>query len=162
MRYKDGYMEGEEFATEKILLASNDAGQSINIARTTAAHAMSYKITTRYGTPHGFAVALCLPKIWRYMQTHTQLCLDKRGEAHVKQVFEDIAKSLGAQSVEEAIEIFENLLNEWGMYAPKLTSRKEELKILASSVNAQRLSNNPIELSEEALYQIYEQVFKEE
>ena len=49
------------------MIASNLAGKAINISETTAAHAMSYKITSLYGTSHGHAVSLCLPYIWEYM-----------------------------------------------------------------------------------------------
>jgi alcohol dehydrogenase class IV len=37
------------------------AGAAINIARTTAAHALSYALTYRCDLPHGAAVGLCLP-----------------------------------------------------------------------------------------------------
>ncbi|HEX5114231.1 MAG TPA: iron-containing alcohol dehydrogenase [Pseudonocardiaceae bacterium] len=37
------------------------AGAAIDIARTTAAHALSYALTYRCGLPHGAAVGLCLP-----------------------------------------------------------------------------------------------------
>ena len=45
-------------ANEKMVLAAHLAGKAINISRTTAAHALSYKITSKYGIPHGHAVAL--------------------------------------------------------------------------------------------------------
>ena len=38
--------------------AAHLAGKAINISKTTAPHAVSYTITTRYGVPHGAAVAL--------------------------------------------------------------------------------------------------------
>jgi len=45
----------------RMLLAANYAGRAINISRTTAAHAMSYPLTVRFGLAHGHAVALTLP-----------------------------------------------------------------------------------------------------
>ena len=57
--------QGDNTSLEIMMRASNLAGQAICVTRTTAAHAMSYKITSLYGLPHGYAVALCLPKIWR-------------------------------------------------------------------------------------------------
>lgn len=43
-----------------MMLASHLAGRAINISKTTLAHAISYDITQRTGTPHGLAVALTL------------------------------------------------------------------------------------------------------
>ena len=72
--------ENDSAAAEQIMLAANYSGRAINIAQTTAAHAMSYKITSMYGLPHGHAVAVCLPVIWKYMADHTDENIDKRGE----------------------------------------------------------------------------------
>ena len=59
--------ENDEEAAANIMHAANYGGKAINITATTAAHAMSYKITSLYKIPHGHAVAVCLPEIWRYM-----------------------------------------------------------------------------------------------
>ena len=59
-------------ATRQIMLAANYSGRAINIAQTTAAHAMSYKITSLFKLPHGHAVAVCLPEIWKYMLDHPE------------------------------------------------------------------------------------------
>ena len=67
----DAYIrDNDEKAAEKILLAANFAGRAINITQTTAPHAMSYKLTSLYGLPHGHAVAMCLPEVWEYMLGH--------------------------------------------------------------------------------------------
>jgi len=60
----DGYMKNDETAIANMLIAANYAGRAINIAKTTAAHALSYKLTSLYGIAHGHAVALCLPHVW--------------------------------------------------------------------------------------------------
>ena len=65
-QYSKAYIEEGRHA-EEILLASNYAGRAINITATTAAHAMSYKLTSLYGIPHGHAVGLCLPEVWAEM-----------------------------------------------------------------------------------------------
>lgn len=61
------------------MLGANYSGRAINITQTTAAHAMSYKITSLYGIPHGHAVAICLPELWKYMIDNMDKCIDKRG-----------------------------------------------------------------------------------
>lgn len=53
--------KNDDEAAKQIMLAANYGGRAINITQTTAAHAMSYKITSLYKFPHGHAVAVCLP-----------------------------------------------------------------------------------------------------
>ena len=61
----DKYMNDNDLETSReIMKASNLAGKAINITQTTAAHAMSYKITSLYDVAHGHAVMLPLPFIW--------------------------------------------------------------------------------------------------
>ncbi len=63
----DAYIEGDETKNKGMLTAANLAGRAINISKTTAAHAMSYKISSLYGISHGHAVILCLPEIMRFI-----------------------------------------------------------------------------------------------
>jgi alcohol dehydrogenase class IV/phosphorylcholine metabolism protein LicD len=66
-RYMMSYLRNEDEGLHFMQLAANYSGKAINISQTTAGHALSYKLTSLYGLPHGYAVALCLPKVWRYM-----------------------------------------------------------------------------------------------
>ena len=50
--------ENDDQAAANVMLGANYSGRAINITQTTAAHAMSYKITSLYGFPHGHAVAV--------------------------------------------------------------------------------------------------------
>ena len=50
---------------ERMARGAHLAGQAIDISRTTAAHALSYALTVEFGLPHGHAVALVLPSIFR-------------------------------------------------------------------------------------------------
>jgi alcohol dehydrogenase class IV len=49
--------------------AAYRAGNAINISKTTAAHAWTYGITNYHGMPHGHAVWLTLPKIFKMHTT---------------------------------------------------------------------------------------------
>ncbi len=49
-----------------MLAAANEAGKAINITRTTVPHALSYTLTSKYGYPHGHAVALTFPFFLKY------------------------------------------------------------------------------------------------
>ena len=64
--YKD-YIENKYGSYKEIIEASNYSGKAINISKTTAAHAMSYKITTMYNISHGHSVALCIIPIWKLL-----------------------------------------------------------------------------------------------
>ncbi|MDE7108035.1 MAG: phosphonoacetaldehyde reductase [Clostridiales bacterium] len=154
--YKDYIFENKNGAAEKIMVAANFAGRAINISQTTAPHAMSYKLTSLYGIPHGHAVAVCLPKVWRFMTEHTDKCIDNRGKDYLLGVFEGIAKALGAVDIQSAITRFEGILAELEISAPK--SNVNDLGVLASSVNPVRLVNNPVRLDEADLTELYKQI----
>ena len=49
-----------------LMKGANYAGQAINITRTTVPHALSYTLTSKYGYPHGHAVALTFPFFLKY------------------------------------------------------------------------------------------------
>lgn len=159
LRYQEAYLkQSSDEATEQILLAANLAGRAINLTTTTAAHAMSYKLTTLYGLPHGHAVAVCLPKLWKFMSTHMEQCNDPRGKEHLDQIFEQIAVAMGRVCVADAIELFERLLTDMAIEAPRL--EEKVLPELIVSVNPARLGNNPVKLSEEDLTALYRNISK--
>lgn len=155
--------ENDDDAAINIMNAANFGGRAINIAQTTAAHAMSYKITSLYNLPHGHAVALCLPGIWDYMIGHADGCIDSRGKEYVEDVFESISFSIGVHSAEEAIRVIRNMMKEMELKTPSFMDDAEaELDILCNSVNPIRLKNNPIQLDHDAIYYLYRQAFKGE
>ena len=53
LRYKDSYLANSQEGNTGMLYAANMAGRAINIAKTTAGHAMCYKLTSMYGIAHG-------------------------------------------------------------------------------------------------------------
>ena len=159
--YEAYIFDNNETIAEKIMLASNYAGRAINITQTTAPHAMSYKITSTYGVPHGHAVAICLPHIWRYMVDNLDECIDDRGKDYLLAIFNDIASALGKKSVVEAIDFWAEFLDSIGIYTPKNVS-SEDYDILSKSVNITRLKNNPIELTEKNIYDLYIRILNKE
>ncbi len=148
--------ENDDEAAANIMLAANYGGRAINITATTAAHAMSYKITSLYKLPHGHAVAVCLPEIWEYMIGHMDKCIDKRGKDYLNGIFYEIAKSLGAESPSEAIVLFRDMMTQMELAKPTSQKREEELFVLSTSVNPVRLKNNPIVLDSEIIYSLYD------
>lgn len=150
--------ENDDEAAAKIMQAANYGGRAINITQTTAAHAMSYKITSIYHFPHGHAVAICLPDMWEYMLGHMEKCIDGRGFQYLDSIFSAIAMAMGCSTPKHAIIKFREMIRNMSLVNPVSVNRQEELDILACSVNPVRLRNNPIELDVKAIYSIYETI----
>lgn len=147
--------DNDNEAAAQIMLAANYGGRAINITQTTAAHAFSYKITSLYKLPHGHAVAVCLPEIWKYMIGHKEKCIDSRGQAYLNSIFIEIAHSMGCDKSEKAISLFREMMVDMEMKNPVAENRDEEIDILSMSVNPVRLKNNPVELDSAAIVKLY-------
>lgn len=103
----------ELMASGEQMLGSYWAGRAIDISRTTAAHALSYYMTSHYGIPHGHAVYMMFPYVCRanghpeYIREVTEL-----------ESLRDFAKRKGL---------------DWDAL----------VEALLANVNPQRLANNP-------------------
>lgn len=147
--------ENDDEAAVQIMIAANYGGRAINITATTAAHAMSYKITSLYKLPHGHAVAVGLPVIWEYMLRNLTKCIDVRGSEYLTGIFYEIANAMDCESPEEAIAEFRNMMKEMELQNPVSENREEELIVLSTSVNPVRLKNNPIRINDESIRSLY-------
>lgn len=156
--WREYILENVDEAAEMIMQAANYAGRAINITQTTAAHAFSYKITSMYHLPHGHAVAVCLPVIWKYMIENIDKCIDIRGQEELANTFMQIANAMGASDAKYAIEDFEMLLDIMDIKCPVAQDKERELDLLTTSVNPIRLRNNPVELNDAAIHSLYENI----
>lgn len=152
--------ENDDEAAKQIMLAANYGGRAINITATTAAHAMSYKITSMYKLPHGHAVAVCLPEIWEYMIGHMEKCIDARGKEYMTGIFRQISIAMGCENVKQAIIIFREMMNDMELANPESENKEEDLKILSTSVNPIRLKNSPILIEEKNAEILYSSILK--
>ena len=143
LQHYDGYLHNVPADNRGMQQAAFHGGQAIAITQTTAAHAMSYRLTTRYGIAHGHAVGLCLLPLWKQ--------LERRGAA--SEALEQLRIAFGAHSVPEAMERYAQLLQGLALTVPKPT--EEERMELARSVNPTRLHNHPISLTEPELQRLY-------
>ena len=129
--FKDNYksyLECDEEAIKNIQLAANYSGKAINISETTAAHAMSYKITSLYHIPHGHAVAICMNSIFGNCKVKTRFGKD----LDVKEIFCEILNFLKLSKI---IPIKSDVINE-----------------LVKSVNPIRLKNFPYHINVKKCY----------
>ena len=122
-----GYLDYDRNAIKKIQLAANYSGKAINISETTAGHAMSYKITSLFGIPHGHAVAICMNSIFNNCKVKV-----KFKEIDVLQLLNEIVKYF---DLSMAVEIKQN-----------------ELDALVESVNPVRLKNFPFMIDVKRCY----------
>jgi alcohol dehydrogenase class IV len=130
--------------------AAHRSGQAIRLTRTSAPHALSYHLTSHYGVPHGFAVALTLPHVWRWNQGVEQAdCADPRGPDFVRTRMSQLARMLDIDEQHAAAAVRAWIahlgapteLAEIGLVTPNQFSKWQ------SSVNQQRLANNPRRLT---------------
>lgn len=128
-------------ANENMSKASNLSGQAINITRTTAAHALSYKMTSKYNIPHGHAVGLCMPGVFEQnikVIPDANKLLEVMGikEENISQYFQDLMKNLNLEYDLKKLNIV-------------------DIKEIVESVNLERLANNPKALSPEDIFTIF-------
>lgn len=159
LAYEDAYLANQPGGNEKMLLAANLAGKAINYTKTTAGHAMAYKLTTFYGLAHGHAVALCVDALWPYMIGHTEDAMDVRGKAYLDDMFLRLAQVMGCVSSMDAAVKYHEMLEQLHLSRPEVKS-VEELELLAGSVNPERLGNNPVCLKKEVLRSLYARIAK--
>lgn len=153
----DGYLANDETANANMLKAANVAGKAINITQTTAGHAMCYKLTSLYGIAHGHAAALCDKVLFPYMIANTDKCIDKRGEQYLKEAFNEIATAMGCQTAESAAERFAHIVDSLELESPKVKDAND-IDVLKTSVNPDRLKNNPVGLDIPTIDKIYKEV----
>ena len=135
-----------------MLKAAYLSGCAIDIAKTTAAHALSYTLTSRYGLPHGHAVAMFLPEVFRQNGNvlHDKI-QDPRGANHLKNVMHELLQQLECRTIDEgaarleALRLSIGLTNQWmDKYSLKLS---DIYKLASSEANSSRLKNNPTRLN---------------
>ena len=137
----------ESYDTEAMMKSAYTAGKAINIAQTTAGHAMCYRITGLFGTAHGHSAAMCNRILFRWLVGNTRL-----------EVLKDIAESMGCNSPEEAAEKFCGIYSRLGLDIPEASG--QDIEELAESVNPVRLKNFPASLDKETIRDLYRQILR--
>lgn len=140
---------------EVIMMSANFSGQAINLTQTTAAHAMSYKLTSLYGLPHGHAVAICLPQVWTHMLNHIEAEPQKAEFVALNQVFLEIAHIMGVNTVHKAINDIVALIRYLDITYPVSGNYETDIEALTNAVNPVRLKNNPVQFTTNELEGMY-------
>lgn len=130
-----------EDVANNMMKASNLAGKAINISRTTAAHALSYKITSEYGIPHGHAVALSMIDVfYANLEISNESCNGFYSANCIRNLLNNILLFLGCSNFKDYWEnVARDICLELNLNKLNITNVKE----IISSVNMERLQNNP-------------------
>ncbi|MFD0425111.1 phosphonoacetaldehyde reductase [Streptomyces parvus] len=135
---------------EELARCSLAAGRAINVTRTTAAHAFAYRLTRRYGVPHGVACLLNLQWVYAYnLERVGSHCADDRGVVHVRTQLEAVAQVWGLEP-RGVPERLGRLLTDLG-WSPRLSDYGVPAGDLRDYVEAglgatARADNNPVHL----------------
>jgi alcohol dehydrogenase class IV len=157
------YLGNTSEGNAQMLRAAYTAGKAINITKTTAGHAMAYKVTGLFGTAHGHATALINRALYRRMvellETGNCKVSDRTTTENVMRALSEIAVLLGCNSAREGADKFDKICRDLGLEVPKVSEK--ELDLLVSSVNPERLQNHPMLFSYEDLKGIYRLAFQD-
>ena len=94
------------------------------------------------------------------MTDHPEHCIDPRGKEYLTDIFNQISKGLGTSGPKESIAFVRNMMNEMNMENPVAVNREQELGLLTESVNPVRLKNNPVELTRDVLFDLYNRIVR--
>jgi alcohol dehydrogenase class IV len=156
LKNMDSYLLNNSEGNAAMMQAAYRAGQAINITQTTAGHAMCYKLTNLYGIAHGHAAALVNAKLFPYMIDHIDLCIDPRGELYLISTFKELAKAMGCKNEMDAAKRLQMIFGNLQLSVPE--AKEEDFEILKTSVNSERLKNNPIQLTKDSIEFLYRQI----
>ncbi|MDA1196494.1 MAG: phosphonoacetaldehyde reductase [Nanoarchaeota archaeon] len=130
---------------ENMLLGANFAGQAIEIASTTAPHAVSYPMTSYFDVAHGQAVGLTLPSFFEYNcgidgeSVQEGITLED-----ARQRMDELLGLLGAKDGAEAKAKLTSLMTSIGLATTLSAARVTDVDLIVEhGFNPQRMGNNP-------------------
>jgi len=148
-----------EDALQSMMEAANLAGKAINISKTTAAHAWSYGITSHYNVPHGHAVWLTLPRIFELHATASaEIVTDPRGMEHFQAIMTRLMDIWGIVSPKDSgghLKSYLQMINIESDMEKIGANTAEKREFLSKQVNMQRMSNNPVGLTQAQTNKIF-------
>lgn len=158
------HCEYNQYAKERMAFAANLAGKAINISKTTAAHAISYPITTYFDVAHGHAVALTLGKFFIINSNLKNAELtDRRGKDYVVKTMQELYKMFGCSNGRECCEKWYSLMDQIGLEKDvndvgiKETS---SIDLIIRNVSLERLKNNPVKIDNKTLTELFNKSIK--
>lgn len=142
------YLAGDPHAASEMMDANFQSGKAIQITRTTAAHAMSYRLTKMMGIAHGHACMLTLPTLWEMMMDHEEM----------KETLQDLTAKMRLGDPQMVPRLLKGILYDLEMDVPPMPD-DQTLDELTDSVNVERLNNHPVAMSREEIREAYRRSF---
>ncbi len=152
-----------EAVRDDILRAANYAGRAINLSKTTAPHALSYTLTSLYGTPHGHAVAMTLGAFFPF---HDPQAHDPQANVTLNRnllrseyldTYTQLLNLLSVDSASQAKAMWYQLMAACGLdlnLGGLDISKSPDIELVVSRVNPERLNNHPVTFTAEQLVQL--------
>jgi alcohol dehydrogenase len=142
-------------AKDLMSIAANLSGKAINISKTTAAHAISYPISTYFNVPHGHAVGLllgCFFEINANFDLHS--INDSRGPSYLKNTMLRLFELFAVESPLDCKLAWYKMMNNIGLETKisKLgVCTLDDIDLIVNNINIERLNNNPVVVKKETL-----------
>ena len=138
---------GEDLeAREGMSMASLFAGMAFSNTGTTDLHKLSYPLTERFGTAHGFGCAIALPHYFEFNGKENSL--------------DEIAKALGKETCKEAADRIREIMK--NIKAPtrlgELSVKKEDIELIADEGYSNNERNNPRKITKNELKKMLEEL----
>lgn len=143
----DAVANNDHVSKDAVIEGAYWAGKAINISKTTASHALSYKMTSLFDVPHGHAVAITLVHV---MQANYEFAKDD---------IQRIIKLINADNLLDGIAKIENLWKSigLGMRLSQIGIDENQIPKL-SDCNLERLKNNPALLTKEYIESLFKSI----
>lgn len=142
-------------ARYQLALGATQAGAAIDIARTTAPHALAYHLTARHGLTHGHAVALTLGAFLEFNGAVSPADVaDSRGVEAVLEAIDAVCAVLQVPDTNAGRSLLDEFARELGFHLPASFSDSVAREEWVEDVNAERMANNPRRVATDDLRRI--------
>jgi alcohol dehydrogenase class IV len=141
-------VQGDKAARSNMALAALYGGLAIAHTKTTACHAISYPMTAHYDVPHGLACALTVGEVLKFNEP----AMGNKGL--------EIAKRIGANSVNEAAKNIKQLITNIGLPITLHDAGIKDIEIVVKDgFTPDRVKHNPRELKVDDLREILKNIY---
>lgn len=165
------HLRKEKTAYKDIQMGAFYSGKAIGISKTTAAHVLSYNLSSMCHLSHGHAVFMLLPSVCNHLtkllnETYQILDLQQIDNINDKEILELVNRLQIIKDIILPGNDYINLKNQLlfiyrvlGLPIPNFIGEKKIWE-LVENVNVERLSNHPIKLNKNDIYSIYIDSFR--
>lgn len=139
----------------EMILGAYFVGKGINISKTTAGHALSYSLTSKFGLPHGHAVCTIMSSL---IGLTCELLSKEHGDKE-NRILNTLKELFDISSIDQIQPYFLSLIQSLGLDAPDELSgfySNQIINDLVEDVNLERLGNHPVDLSKRMIQDIYQ------